>query len=106
VYIVRFVEAMDEEAAGREALEKFRREPKGIALMERLLNPANDPPIFEADTITEVDSNDLRPNPSASPSIPKRRNKGVCRTAEKRKRILPGTCAQHRIQFAPQNSDP
>ena len=63
VFIVRFVEAIDEVLAEHTALEDFRCEPKGKALHERLLNTQDDPPLFEASEITEVESFD----PNAKP---------------------------------------
>jgi len=58
VFVVRFVEAIDEVLAEHTALENFRFEPKGITLMESLLNTSNDPPVFAADEIEEIDSFD------------------------------------------------
>jgi len=58
VFIVRFVEAIDEVLAEHTALEDFRCEPKGIALIESLLNASDDPPIFTTDEVTEIESFD------------------------------------------------
>lgn len=58
VYIVRFVEAIDELLAEHTALEGFRCESKGNTLMESWLNEPGDPPVFEAEEIAEVNSFD------------------------------------------------
>ena len=64
VFIVRFVEAIDEVLAEHTALEDFRFEPKGKTLHERLLNAPNDPPIFEATEVTEVEFFDVNAKPT------------------------------------------
>jgi hypothetical protein len=63
VLIVRFVEAIDEVLAEHTALEDFRCEPKGKALHKLLLNAPDDPPLFEATEITEIESFDRNAKP-------------------------------------------
>src|SRR5687768_4238355 len=56
VYVVRFVEAVDNVSAGQTALDNFgpRRKERGCGnscSMDRV-----DPPVFEAEEVTEVES--------------------------------------------------
>jgi hypothetical protein len=56
VYIIRFVGAADDVSAVQTALDNFWSDPKGKGLREHLLNRPDDPPIFEAEEVTEVES--------------------------------------------------
>ena len=56
VFIVRFVEAIDEVLAEHTALEDFRCSPKGKTLQESLLNTTDDPPVFQAIEIRQLKS--------------------------------------------------
>lgn len=63
VFIVRFVESIDETVAVQVALEDFHHSEKGKALNESLLNKPNDPPVFEAEEVTELECIDPTEEP-------------------------------------------